>query len=164
MSRLAALLCCALLASGWPRVAHLANGSTVSVWRSGRVVIRDRHNEILSDSYCGSYARYVTWEGFMSGLQHALKQNDRTAVADRILFPLSWSNHGTTTVIRNRAAFLERYTSIFRPAVVGAVIAADPRALFCKNLSQAALDSGVVWGDISLGGRRGIITVNPPLP
>jgi len=54
-------------------------------------------------------------------------------------------------------------SAVFQPRTVAAILGADPRALFCQNVNQVMLGSGVIWGD-DLGKRLAIITVNPPVP
>ncbi|HLX19170.1 MAG TPA: hypothetical protein VKR23_03365 [Gaiellaceae bacterium] len=47
--------------------------------------------------------------------------------------------------------------------LVKAILAADPHALFCQNVTQASIGSGLLWGDV-FGRRLAIITINPPVP
>src|SRR6202035_5060991 len=144
---------------GWPKVSHLRDGTTVSVGKDGRVIQRGRGGQIVSDSSFESYAVYERWVTFMASFQAALKDDDRGRIASSIEYPLRWSGG----MISGRGQLLTRYPSVFQPAVVKAVLAADPRALFCKNISEVMLNSGVIWGD-DFNGRLAIVTVNPPVP
>src|SRR5258708_980530 len=95
-------------AGSWPRVSHLRDGSTISVWQNGRVVQRDRHGALLAESYCGSYTRYRRWVGFMSSFRTGVLTRDRALVARSVAFPFRW-NHGRpgrSTVIADRAELL----------------------------------------------------------
>jgi hypothetical protein len=141
----------------WPKLTHLADGSTVRVTKNGAVVVRSRNGQILSVSQCESGAVYEKWVKFMSVFQGAMEEGDRGAVVDRIRYPLRWGG----TNIESRRELLRRYGAVFAPPVLRAVVAADPRALFCQNISEVMLGSGVIWGD-DFGGRLAIVTVNRP--
>jgi hypothetical protein len=145
--------------SHWPEISHLRDGSTVAVWEDGRVIERDRAGRVLSDSTFESEAIYERWVKFMRSFQTAVEEGDRSSVASSIEYPLSLS-HG---IIPNRQELLRRYGAVFTPGVVAEIESADPRALFCQNVSQVMLDSGVVWGD-DFKGRLAVITINPPMP
>ena len=150
-------------AGSWPRVSHLRDGSTISVWQNGRVVQRDRHGALLAESYCGSYTRYRRWVGFMSSFRTGVLTRDRALVARSVAFPFRW-NHGRpgrSTVIADRAELLRDYSAIFSAGVVRTIRAADPRALFCRDVSMVMLGSGVVWGD-EPGGRPAVVSINTP--
>jgi hypothetical protein len=145
----------------WPKVVHLTDGSSVSVWQNGRVVERDSGGQLTADSYCRSYTRYQRWVKFMSSFRAAVLTNDRTAIAARITYPLLW-NHGSpwhSTSIPSLARFVSDYSTIFRPSVVASIKAADPRALFCHLKTMVMLGSGVVWGD-DRSGRLTLISIN----
>jgi hypothetical protein len=58
-----------------------------------------------------------------------------------------------------RTQLLSHYSAIFVPTVVREIKQADPRALFCKNVTMVMLGSGVAWGD-EPGGRLAIISIN----
>jgi hypothetical protein len=98
----------------------------------------------------------------MTALQDSIRQGNRAAVASQIAYPLLWTSATAKTTIRTRHEFLLRYADIFRPGVVKAVLAADPHALFCQNVTQASIGSGVIWGDV-FGRRLAITTINPPV-
>jgi hypothetical protein len=149
----------AAASSNWPKINRLGDGSTVSVWKNGRVVQRARGGKVVSDSTFESYAVYERWVTFMASFQKAIKRNDRSYIAREVDYPVRWSG-GT---IAGRPQLLGEYSAIFRPAVVKAILAADARALFCQNVSQVMLDSGVIWGD-DYNGRLAISTVNSPIP
>ena len=170
MLTLLGLLVVGFAGTGWvrapvvihpPKVVYLRDGSTVTVTTSGTVTVRSRHGQVLSESSCGSATRYWRWENFMTAFQGAVRRGDRAAVASKIAYPLRWATKTRVTAIGSRAEFLERYTDIFRPTVVKAILAPDPHALFCQNMTQASIGSGVIWGDV-VGGRPSIITINPP--
>jgi len=80
--------------NGWPRVSHLADGSSVSVWQSGRVVERDRRGKLTAESYCGSYTRYQHWVEFMSSFRAAALAKNPSEIAARVTYALLW-NHGS---------------------------------------------------------------------
>ena len=148
-------------ANTWPRVSHLADGSSISVWQNGRVVERDRRGQLTADSYCGSYSRYEHWVEFMTSFRAAVLTMNRTGVASRLAYPLLW-NHGSpshSTSIANSAELVSGYSTIFRPSVVAAIKDADPRALFCHQETMVMLGSGVVWGDDQTG-RSSVISIN----
>src|SRR5581483_11026069 len=75
------------LSTGWPRVSHLSDGSTVSVWKSGHVVERNRRGRILSESWCESYPVYERWVAFMGSFQIALKRGEIEVVARDVHYP-----------------------------------------------------------------------------
>jgi len=148
-------------AATWPRVTRLHDGSTVSVWRGGRVVERSASGKLESVSFCGSYTRYGNWVRFLTTFREAVLTQDHARVATTVAWPISW-NHGRpwhSTAIQNRAQLLRLYAHVFTPSVVREIKRADPRALFCKNISQVALGQGVVWGD-EPGGRLAITSIN----
>jgi hypothetical protein len=150
-------------AGGWPKVTHLRGGSTVSVWSNGRVVERSASGATLSESSCGSYARYVRWVGFMTAFRTAVLDGDRAAVAAKAAPRLLW-NHGSpwrSTPVAGPHGVRSLYASIFVLGVVHAIHAADPRALFCKDVTMVMLGSGVAWGD-EPGGRPAIVSINEP--
>jgi len=145
----------------WPKISRLRDGSTVSVWRNGRVVVRGRSGKLLSESFCGSYARYERWATFLTGFRKAVLTHDHAHVAASVAWPLAW-NHGypwRTTLVRSRRELLGLYNAIFLPTVVRDIRLANPRALFCKNITQAALGRGVAWGD-EWHGRPAIFSIN----
>ena len=141
-------------------VFHLRDGSTVTVTTSGKVVQRNRKLGFVAISFCGSYANYRRWSAFLADFQHALRSRDHAGVAADVVFPLAW-NHGKTTTIRSSGELARLYASIFRPALVRAVLAPDPRGLVCKNGNQFTLGDGIVWGE-AVGGRVGVIAINGP--
>jgi hypothetical protein len=147
------------LSTRWPRVSHLADGSTVSVWKSGHVVERDHRGRILSESWCESYAIYERWVAFIGSFQVALKRGETSVVARDIHYPPRWDG----PLIASRRQLVSHYATVFRPGIVKAIIGADPRALFCQNSSEVALDDGVIWGD-DFKGRLALITVNAVVP
>src|SRR5262249_14798767 len=116
----------------WPKITRLADGSTVRVARNGSVVVRGRSGQSLSASQCESGAVYERWVKFMSVFQGALEEGDRSAVVDRIHYPLRWD--GTT--IASKRELLRRYDAVFTPPVLRSLVADDSRALFCRNVSQ----------------------------
>jgi hypothetical protein len=147
--------------SAWPKVTRLADGSSVSVWQTGRVVERDPRGHLMADSNCGSYLRYQRWVAFMSSLRAAVLANDRAGVAAHVSYPLRW-NHGSrwhSTMFGDSAALTRDYSTIFRSSVVGAIRAADPHLLFCHEGTMVMLGSGVIWGDDG-SGRIGVISIN----
>jgi hypothetical protein len=153
----AALVLAAAASGAGPQVTRLGDGSTVTVWKDGRVVERDRHGRVTADSTCESAAVYARWVAFMRSFQAAVRSGDRARVARSVHYPLLWAGRRVDT----GGKLVADYRSIFVPAVVAAIEAADPRALFCQNLSQVMLGSGVVWGD-DFGGRLAVVTVNRP--
>jgi hypothetical protein len=145
----------------WPKVTRLGDGSTISVWRNGRVVERSASGKLESVSFCGSYKRYAHWVRFLTTFREAVLTQDHARVATAVAWPLSW-NHGRpwhSTAIQNRAQLLRLYVQVFTSSVVREIKRADPRALFCKNISQVALGQGVVWGD-EPGGQPAITSIN----
>ena len=143
----------------WPEVTRLHDGSSVSVWPDGRVVERSRDGVVLSDSNCGSYARYERWVGVMRRFRKAVLIDDRARVAAALARPFLWNHGAVSTSISGPAQLSSAYRAIFGRAVVGEIKQADPRALFCKDVTMVMLGSGVVWGD-EPGGRPSIVTIN----
>jgi hypothetical protein len=143
----------------WPKIIRLPGGSTVRVGKGGSVVQRSRKGQVLAASQCESGAVYERWVKFMTAFQVALEHGDRTRVVRSVHYPLRWAGR----TIKRSGGLLRRYDGVFAPRVIHAVLAANPRALFCQNVTQVMLDSGVIWGD-DLGGRLAIVTVNPPAP
>ena len=147
--------------SSWPKVTRLRDGSSVSVWRNGRVAERRASGKLESLSFCGSYTRYAHWVRFLTTFRGAVLTQDHARIAATVDWPLSW-NHGRpwhTTAIQSQKQLLRLYRQVFAPSVTREIKVADPRALFCKNISQVALGQGVVWGD-EPGGRLAIISIN----
>jgi len=143
----------------WPEVTRLHDGSSVSVWQNGRVVERSRAGVVLADSNCGSYARYERWVGVMTRFREAVVSDDRAHVAAALARPFLWNHGGASTSISGSAQLSAVYDSIFGRAVIREIKAANPRALFCKNVTEVMLGSGVVWGD-EPGGRPAIVSIN----
>jgi len=143
----------------WPEVTRLHGGSSVSVWPNGRVLERSRAGVVLSDSNCGSYARYERWVGFMTRFRKAVLTDNRARVAAALARPFFWNHGATSTSISGSAQLSTVYNSIFGRAVVREIKAANPRALFCKDVTMVMLGSGVVWGD-EPGGRPSIVAIN----
>jgi hypothetical protein len=56
------------LSSGWPKVNHLRDGSTVSVWRNGRVVERGRGGRVhlirTAGAMRGTSGGFASWAAF----------------------------------------------------------------------------------------------------
>jgi hypothetical protein len=99
----------------------------------------------------------------MTAFQSSIRQGNRAAVATQIAYPLLWSTASGKVTIHSHQEFLARYSEIFRSSLLHAILAADPHALFCQNMTQASIGSGVIWGDV-FRQRLSIITINPPVP
>jgi hypothetical protein len=143
----------------WPEVMRLHDGSSVSVWPGGRVLERGRAGAVLADSNCGSYARYERWVGVMTRFRKAVLTDDRAGVVSALARPFYWNHGGESTAISGPAQLSTDYESIFGRTVVREIANADPRALFCKDVTMVMLGSGVVWGD-EAAGRTSIVAVN----
>jgi hypothetical protein len=95
----------------------------------------------------------------MSSLRSSVLDANHAAVASHVAFPLLWNHGQGRTIIRNRGQFLRYYEMIFRANDVAAIRSADPRALFCRNVTQVMLGLGVVWGD-EPDGQPAVISIN----
>jgi hypothetical protein len=97
----------------------------------------------------------------MRKFRTALLSGNRPGVAASVVFPLHW-NHGPpwhSTLVRDRNALMRDYDVIFDEGVIAKVRAADPRALFCRNYTNAMLGDGVVWAN-EWQGQIGVVVVN----
>jgi hypothetical protein len=144
---------------GWPKTTRLRDGSTVLVWQNGRVIERDASGRLQSESYCGSYTRYTRWVRFLATFRQAVLTQDHARVAAEVAWPLSWNHGRRSTAITSRTQLLRLYDSVFTASVVRQIKLADPRALFCKNVSEVLLGQGVAWGD-EPGGELAIVSIN----
>ena len=149
---------------GRPTLARLAGGASVEVWPDGHVLERSRAGAVLEESWCGSASRYARWVAFLGAFRRAVAGGDRAAVASAFAYPLRWNGApGGSVLVRSRAQLLRDYGAVFTRALAAAVAAADPRALFCKDVSEVALGAGLLWGDQV--GRRGapaLVAINAP--
>lgn len=97
----------------------------------------------------------------MGSFRTAVLTEDDSRVAGSVAWPLLW-NHGHpwhSTSISGAAQFISLYKAIFAPVVVREIKKADPRALFCKDVTMVMLGPGVAWGD-EPGGQPAIVAIN----
>jgi hypothetical protein len=96
-------------------------------------------------------------------LQRALREHDRTWLADRIRYPLRY--HGRmVAVIRNRSDFLRNYNSFFSDRLRTAILIQDPDRVF-ENWQGMMVGDGThnIWLRESGEGeaaRYEIVTIN----
>lgn len=99
---------------------------------------------------------------FYTELQRLLKAGDKEGLADLANYPLRVNgSKGKALIVKDKAAFLKSFGQIYSPAVVAAVLAVDPRNLFC-NYQGVMLGDGILWADRTAKGHQGIISVNVP--
>lgn len=85
----------------------------------------------------------------------AVIRGDRAGAAGAVSYPLR-VNARHTRSIRNRAALLAAWNSIFTSAVLANLRDAMPHEMFVRN-GQAMVANGTVWFD-----GKGASVVNPP--
>lgn len=108
-------------------------------------------------------------ETFARSLQSALQQQDVPRVMNMVAFPLRVHTEGGQRRRMGRAELLQSFDQVFTPAVVKAVLAQDPTALF-QNQQGVMFGDGVVWAAETCPARPQppsecplrVITVNRP--
>jgi hypothetical protein len=83
-------------------------------------------------------------ERFARSLQSALQRHDAPSVAALVAFPLRVGTEGNQARRVVRAELLRSLDRVFTPAVVKAVLAQDPAALF-QNGQGVMFGNGEVW-------------------
>jgi hypothetical protein len=98
---------------------------------------------------------------FVIKLQQAVRADDRTWLADHMRYPVRYYGR-KDRVVRDRAAFISRYRSIFSARLKAGVLAQNPNDLF-ENWQGTMIGGGRIWirdfGD-DLRARYQIITIN----
>jgi hypothetical protein len=82
-------------------------------------------------------------ERFVRELQQALRGNDKTWLADHVRYPLRYYGR-KDSLIRDRSAFMRRYSSIFSDRLKSIVLAQDPSSLF-ENWQGIMIGNGQIW-------------------
>ena len=96
-------------------------------------------------------------------LQRALREDDRTWLADHIRYPLRY--HGRTiAVVRNRTEFLRNYASLVSDRLRSAILMQDPDRVF-ENWQGMMIGGGAhnIWLRESGEGAKAryeIVTIN----
>jgi hypothetical protein len=115
----------------------------------------------LGKSHCK-----VNWRGykaavdFMTDLQGKLKAPDTSALDDLVNYPLRVNGppRDAHFEVHDRAAFLEMFDRIYTPETIKAILATDPRDVYC-NHKGLNLGNGVLWAG-SAKGHDGVIALN----
>jgi hypothetical protein len=98
---------------------------------------------------------------FMTELQARVKAHDKNGLADLANYPLRVNGKGTPPrIVKDRSAFLKAVDTIYTPPVSLAILAVDPRDLFC-NYQGVMLGDGVIWTD-NAHDHIGVISINVP--
>jgi hypothetical protein len=139
----------------------LGNGLKITVDAAGRVVIEDPNGKNGGSSHCGGngfvYRKSVQ---LFAELQDALRAGAKNKVADLVLYPLRINEAvGKFTKIKDRAELLAGFERAFPEKVVAAILAAEPRAIFCRA-DGFMLGPGTVWANVQKG-RYGLFVINP---
>lgn len=104
-------------------------------------------------------------ERFARTLQSALQRHDVPSVAALVAFPLRLRTEGGQARRVGRTELLRSFDRVFTPAVVKAVLAQDPAALF-QNDQGVMFGNGEVWASEVCTGKGQapcplrVITVN----
>jgi len=86
----------------------------------------------------------------LQSLQSALSHNDKQSVAGLMLYPLTvnFASAGSTKItriqVKNKAALLNQWDSVFTKALVQQVSKAKASDLFC-NYQGAMVANGAIW-------------------
>jgi hypothetical protein len=109
---------------------------------------------------------------FLAKFQDALKQNDRSAVASLVHYPLLVTEGGRKQ-IHSRAQLLSKFSSIFNPTVRAAILKATADDVW-GNSHGFMIGRGVIWFDGIVPRNQQpiehgnypfrLITVNPAYP
>lgn len=149
-----------VLASAAPHVVHFPGGEALITKAAAaqHVVIKDRSGNITSESDCdadsGSYDEIVA---FGHALKSAALRGDRRAIAGMMRYPLRVNTGpGRRVVIPNEAAFLQRYRTLFGPALTPELERLQPDNVFCRE-GMAMIGNGFVWAQVRNGVLRGIV-------
>lgn len=135
---------------------NLGDGCTITVDGDDHVTIRGE-----GESWFGfngySYRKSVE---FMTEFQRVVRARNREATIKAIAFPLR-VNSETPLIVEERNTLLRQFDRIFTPEVVKAILAADPRKVFC-NCQGIMLGHGIIWAVRDDDGRYGVRTINLP--
>ncbi len=139
-------------------IRHSAGVTTVErTADADHVVVNDVQGNVVSESYCEPNT-FDSYRAVFAQAQEALAKKDRAAVAKLFAYPLR-VNAPKPISLRNEAALLKSYDKVFTPAVLEAVGAAEPAAVFCRN-GEGMLGDGVFWATMSEKGAR-LSSINP---
>lgn len=96
---------------------------------------------------------------FLSGLQSAVKAEDKAKVAAMISYPVLVIHGSRRTHIKTKAEFLNQYDAIFDAQVRQAIAQQSAKCLF-GNYQGAMIGDGEVWFREQQNGTMKIVTVN----
>lgn len=99
------------------------------------------------------------YRAFLSDLKVAVGNGEKTKVASMISYPLLFIHGGRKTHVRDKAAFLNGYNTIFTAHVRQTIAQQSEKCLF-GNDTGAMVGTGEVWFTELTNGSVKIITVN----
>ncbi|WP_051531730.1 hypothetical protein [Sphingomonas sp. URHD0057] len=101
------------------------------------------------------------YAAFLTGLQAAVRANDRDAVIRLVAFPLRVNSNGRSQLYRDADSVRRDYGKIFTPRVTGAIVSQRFDRLFVRD-QGLMIGDGQVWFDhVSPSGPVRIRAINP---
>ena len=157
----------AAVATTTPRTERFGGGEAVITAAGGleRVVIKDSHGAMKSDSYCdGQSGSYDLVLRYAEAILRVAKSGDRRAMAALMWFPLrvnAGSNRAghpavRTSYVKSGADLRRRYGAIFTPNVIHALEQIEPHDVFCQD-GMSMLGNGVLWATVERGTLKGAV-------
>lgn len=138
----------------------LDRGLQITIDGKDRVVIDDPKGHLGGTSHCGAngfvYRKSVQ---LFAELQEAVRAGAREKVSALVLYPLRINDApGKPIMVSDRSTLERDFDKVFTEKVVSQILAAEPRAVFCRS-DGFMLGSGVVWAATKQG-KYGIFVVN----
>jgi hypothetical protein len=139
------------------RVVHFASGQA-EIAKHGafeRVVIKGRHGEVESESYCGDGSgTYDEIVRLATALKAAARHDDRNAIMAHVAYPLRVNAPpGAGFEIRSKRALAVRLRSVLGRKLIQAISRSEPHAVFCRD-GMSMLADGVMWASVDAGVLR----------